>query len=515
MGLRFDLCAANWIAYVIDDGAEAPWSEAPESGRAARDDLEAFLLHLRDGLMSTASDQRTLQDRIRLLLTDLQGGPADLRRALESVREFFRDRDWTALILPGGHGDAALDEFLCSPSLLRTIVDSGATARGLLLQLSVPPAEAVAVCDVFPAFAKGLAARTRWPALLAWNREREAALFPIPNRQSEALERLLWVLRRLTRAGLQALRAEYGRTFGVSSERPTTIIQLSDIHLGSEESNVRLPRLQQHVSELVEAQAEDSDVLIAVTGDLMDTPDDEHLDRVRAFLQFLTGLNTPPPIVLLGNHDVRTRGFLGSDLSAAFQIPEGSPSGVRWFDKLGLGVVCVNSVADGRLAAGRVGERQMVDLANEIDRRPRRDELTLVCAVHHHPTPVERPEWYAAPFYERILGSAFERTDALEDAASFMQFVGEQRFAAVLHGHKHVPRLVKHEASGATIVGCGSSVGKIATRDGTPYLSVNLLTIDRAHQRLSARLLASRAAGGRLQEQSAHQIVLASSIARS
>jgi 3',5'-cyclic AMP phosphodiesterase CpdA len=349
--------------------------------------------------------------------------------------------------------------------------------------------------------------------LLVWDRDRQAQLFPFREDRHAALESILWILRHIERGALKRVRADYSATFGVSRGRPTTIIQLSDVHLGSEEANVRLPRLQQHVTHLFRDHAESSDVLIAVTGDLMDTPDDEHLDRVRAFLQFLSTFDTPSPLILLGNHDVRHRGFLRRELGPAFEIPSGSsPSGVRRFDDLGLAIVCVNSVTGGNLATGIVGERQMIDLANALDHHDRREDVTLIGAVHHHPLPVDRPDWYASPFYERILGTTFERTDALEDAEAFMQFAREQRFSALIHGHKHIPRLSTDSVSGMPVIGCGSSVGKVATRDGTPYMSVNVVTIDKAAGRLSARLLASRAAGGRLAEEGSHQAVLVSSL---
>jgi hypothetical protein len=205
----------------------------------------------------------------------------------------------------------------------------------LLLQLNEPPNAAFAITDIFPALGKALDGRTAWPALLVWNRESDVALFPFEETQHAALESILWVLRHLGRDPLRRVRAEYARAFGAQLRRPTTIIQISDIHIGSEEASVRLPRLQQHIADLIDIHGTDANVLLAVTGDLMDTPDDEHLDRVRSFLQFLTQLQISAPIVLLGNHDVRNRGFLTTQLAAAFELPMGSsPSGIRWFDEL-------------------------------------------------------------------------------------------------------------------------------------------------------------------------------------
>lgn len=516
MGLRFDLNLANWVAFVISDRDDVPdfnpgWFEpGPQAQQLA---LETFLRHLREGLMSSARSESDFRQRVNLALEAVQRNQEVNARHLDLIRDYFRDRDWTALILPSGYGRSTEDKFLCSPDLLRTLVNAGFTEHGLLLQLEDPPTETFALTDVFPAFSLALHRRTEWPGLLAWDKRGDSAFFPLPAESGSALEQLTWITRHLQHGRIRELEERHARSLGRVTSRLTTIIQLSDIHLGSSEANLRLPRLQQHVDTLIREHSAQSDVLLAVTGDLMDSPDDQHLDRVRAFLQFLSQYDLPPPIILVGNHDVRQHGFLSKRLQAAFEMPSTTgPSGVRWFDEQQLGVVMVNSVVDGCLASGRVGERQLIDLANQLDvRRNRREEFSLIGAIHHHPIPVERPDWYARAFYEKILGASFERTDALEDANAFLLFAREHRFSAIIHGHKHIPRLGS-EPSGIPVIGCGSSVGKVPTSDNLPYLSVNLLTLDRGRKRLAARLLASRVSGGRLTEQQAHQAVLASSL---
>jgi 3',5'-cyclic AMP phosphodiesterase CpdA len=154
----------------------------------------------------------------------------------------------------------------------------------------------------------------------------------------------------------------------------------------------------------------------------------------------------------------------------------------------------------------------MIDLGNQIETKRRTAEFSLVGAIHHHPIPVERPDWQSVPFYERILGSRFDATERLEDAPAFLQFVREQGFSAVLHGHKHIPRVTTIPGTQIPVVGCGSSIGKIAAKDGTPYMSVNVLTVDRPNRRIAARLLASRAAGGRLSGAGQHEAVLVSDL---
>jgi predicted phosphodiesterase len=76
----------------------------------------------------------------------------------------------------------------------------------------------------------------------------------------------------------------------------------------------------------------------------------------------------------------------------------------------------------------------------------------------------------------------------------------------LLHGHKHIPRATVHD--GTAIVGCGSSVGKVGTRDGQPYMSINVVSVDGKERRVTSRLLAERIPGGGLVEQQRHELVL-------
>ena len=80
-----------------------------------------------------------------------------------------------------------------------------------------------------------------------------------------------------------------------------------------------MPRIQQFLANLINDLGEiNQSIIPLVSGDLMDTPDEDNLDRVRSFLGMLKTFGTEEPIVLLGNHDVRkdripVRGFSPGD----------------------------------------------------------------------------------------------------------------------------------------------------------------------------------------------------------
>lgn len=137
MGLRFDFNMANWIACVIDEHTQIPdfsaphWTSGPETASFA---IQEFLYHIRNRLMSSRSGEEDFRSRVDGLLEKAHRGDALTRKDLDVVREYFGPRDWTALILPIGGLTGSLDAFLCSEELLRILVDTGSTNRGLLLQ---------------------------------------------------------------------------------------------------------------------------------------------------------------------------------------------------------------------------------------------------------------------------------------------------------------------------------------------------------------------------------------------
>jgi hypothetical protein len=165
-------------------------------------------------------------------------------------------------------------------------------------------------------------------------------------------------------------------------------------------------------------------------------------------------------------------------------------------------------VVEGHLAAGVITQRRLYDLANALEARPRYRDYSLVAVVHHHPVPVEEPEWHGAkPFYERILGQRFESTERPEDADAFIDFVESRNITAVLHGHKHIPRIAETPLKKIPILGCGSSVGKVPTRNSRPFMSINVLSINARRGQLAERLLAELAPGGGLVEQQYHEML--------
>ncbi len=282
------------------------------------------------------------------------------------------------------------------------------------------------------------------------------------------------------------------------------IIHTSDTHLGENTADSRLVTVKDRIAGLVSEMDKGSLIVPVVTGDLMDTPGERHLDSLRDYMHFLDGLGAERPVIVPGNHDVRKMGLFTKRYEEALRL---YLRPVVWLDACKVGLLCFNSVRGGRLARGFIDEKEFAALGHELDINPERSkDYALLSLVHHHPCPVKRPDWYAKVWYERWLGNWFEETEELENAALFLEWLLRRRVVAVLHGHKHIPRVSK--VNEVAVIGCGSTVGKVQPDDaGRTYMSTNLVTVNVDSGRISCRLRAERIVGSGLHEIEAHEIL--------
>lgn len=508
MGFRFSLAEANWLATVLDEGTVP----LPDDGNLEPNQRYALEHFIRGIGRNFYSDEERQELAFRVAdeaLDDLRQRP---RTALEGVRRLFRGYPWVALLLPEGNSHE-VDALLTDRQTLRTVVNYRSTHPGVILQLDSPPSEAFSLENVFPAFRTALSRSHLWPGVLIWTRKGDSIMLPCSDVSRTARERLNWIfshmsaMRGMPDLGLleQQFYSTFSRQSGVG-DVPLRILHLSDLHLGSDVARRRVPRIQTIVRTLLDDLGEDLPIVPVVTGDIMDTPSEMCRDDARAFYDFLHSLGTKPPASVLGNHDVRSDGILIPNFQEALRLPS---SRVVWLEDSRVALLCLNSVRGGNIARGKLGEVELQDIGTEVDRRPDRSRFAKIALLHHHPVPVQRPDWYARPFYERWLGRFYEHTEALEDADLLMQWAKTRNVVAMLHGHKHIPRVTS--ADGMTVIGCGSSVGKVETVDKRQtYISVNLVTVDVGRGLLSCRLLAERVPGAGIETAQHHEVVFRS-----
>lgn len=328
-----------------------------------------------------------------------------------------------------------------------------------------------------------------WPGILLWSsypRGMHRYSIFIPNRYcGEFLEEII-----LSEPDPQDLHEffEKMRGPGIAAESPPyprSIIHISDLHFGTEESIEKSSYLLNHLRYILKKgfnKAKASRVVI--TGDLFNNPRRVEAQMFRNFRIELRHLTNQEPIVIPGNHDQKWLGNFGSELAELANLEW---SNLVVDDSTSTVYFCFDSSREANLARGKVSERQRLDVATlfeaERSARPYIDDYMRVALVHHHPFSFNTKRETRIQRILHKLGLNDETFMRMDDADQFILWCARKNIPLILHGHKHVQRYVKENimyARGSegiplykkiSAVGCGTSLGA----EGYP-LSYNVIS---------------------------------------
>lgn len=315
-----------------------------------------------------------------------------------------------------------------------------------------------------------------WPGIVLWSPTGHCALIPM----SELLE----VLNELREVGDAARHQPVEKrrlcdavlvARGGSRGSPK-LLQLSDLHFGTEEAATNQVYLLNHLDRVVEEVGR-----VLITGDLMDIPNSDNLNQVDAFVSRIASRSKKDnnPIIIPGNHDERkTWGSLWQSLKQVVQLDH---QAVAVDHRLRCVFLGFDSTLDSSLAEGFVSEEQTkrvaAQLEMEISRSPEVKDYLQVALVHHHPLQLKEED---EGFREHFAEYSKEMVVGMREGERFLKWCAKREARLVLHGHKHRPRrrdawvsIGPGELRKVMVVGCGTSLGV----RGRP-LGYNLITWD-------------------------------------
>jgi len=461
MGARFDIEHINFIAYVTAKGAKI----AP---RCEEQSLRKFLYSLADVVeirRRTISTDATWQDRLqqqalslanRLAMnnTDRIMSRAEVASLLDPLKKFFTGYALYALLIPGKEEDqVALDR------AYKHYVEN--SALDILVLMPYSSDAFVNIVDPFPA-SRCLAQRPiSPPAVVFWTQSEESVAFTLDEADQffTAYVARGGTVKRTVRGLQSRIKAESKRLAA------KTILHISDLHFGDSLANRRRRILKQHLRKI----APNADRVV-ISGDLFDEPNLEPKELFDEFHEDLSSWSKKVPILVLGNHDVRTSGNkLAGFGGSADQAVDVGFQPIVVDDDLEVVFFCFHSSEGGNFATGSVSESQRISRGSAFDRmmkdRPSIANYMRVAVVHHHPYTYESQP---TVFYEKILNLLSRKEDrfvAFKNADEFLAWCGARDVSLILHGHKHVPHVVKanliirDKPKEILIVGCGSTTG--------------------------------------------------------
>jgi hypothetical protein len=278
------------------------------------------------------------------------------------------------------------------------------------------------------------------------------------------------------------------------------VFQLSDIHVDDAEVErqrvaqgsdrpVPFPRILGLISE--KRREYGNACLPIISGDLFESPSEFLKASVIEFADSVRSMFGRKPFCVLGNHDVRKGGYRGYKPGPIIETDLIRPIG----GDLGIKLVGFNSCEESNLGRGHVPKSQFEDRKRLLAKVENNDEIRLG-VVHHHPLRLPHPEWEYWPFWRRLIEPFHDPTVHMKGGEKFLRRCKDMGIGLVLHGHKHIPWFEPSTGiDGLSVVACGSTTGKIRTRDGLPYNSLNIITIDRKLKEFTVRLIADRGDG--------------------
>lgn len=471
MGVRFDLSSTNIVAYLTSaGGVEAP--------RITLDQLQAFLDSLakdadyaRPRIISCnpewISDIRnTARESLSFLRkrsTELRSNEivpsALLREVLASLARVLGSYDIYVLPVGSWRDSEVLDRFAQEAARI--------PGHGILVLIPdyYEPQQNVQVLDPSPATTEALRNRSAWPGAIFMLRSGEANFLPI----DEAHQRLIQLAQIMREYGTDQNRlrelvtAPAQRTQDAPTRR---LLHLSDLHLGTS----RAADTEVYVQTALRAHLTKGDRIV-ITGDLFDQPKRRYAQQYRNFEDQLRIFSGKAPIIVPGNHDQRIFGnaFFGIGRRLR-QLAD-----LRWHEVVidpdaRLAFFCFDSSRTGDLARGSVDRDQLLKMATEYEVSNANRELDgylKVALVHHHPYPYV-PE-KETPIIDPRGWPGRESFIEFRDSDRFLAWCASRGVELVLHGHKHIPRLiidnVPDETAGGhayrrlTTIGCGSTLG--------------------------------------------------------
>ncbi len=367
---------------------------------------------------------------------------------LASIRGLFSDYGLFGLAVGSWQDDQQLKAFINYAA-----IDSGHQAL-FLIPSGWTASGGIRLLDPFPAVALAAEHSQEWPGMVFWSRSTVAAFARL-----EQAKDLYHELRRALESPQQLDRIleDWRRR----SEK-ANILQLSDLHFGTEWAQEKEPYLSTHLHSISRSVAK-----VVITGDLFDNP---RPDEARAFHSFRAALERErgqEAIVIPGNHDQRKRGIFRQNLK---QIGKVEWSSVVTDENTQCVFLCFDSSLDAHTARGKITTGQRIEVATRLEqlilRRPEIKAYLLVALIHHHPFSFEATK---ETLVSRLL-EKFNITDEyflrMDDAESFLAWCGSRGVSLILHGHKHLPRYREEwvtRADGSshrmTTVGCGTSLG--------------------------------------------------------
>lgn len=489
MGFRFPIEEINSTAKIIDGDIKGFIEDSLESDKSLRnclDYLKKTLENFDENFFYGAQYYTNIKNLIKTYIRELEDLSLEksvrlfnnndknieaiwenknivtFRMFLDKIHRLLGKAKIKAILLPGFEKNE-INQLLRSKGLIKNLIGIHPGNSCLILQVNDEVTiKSAYLYNSFKSFGIALKNIDEWPGILLWD-DKDSIFIKV--REKEEVRTIFKIIRD-SQDGLGDIRIRFHYN---NNDKLAYFIHLSDLHLGDEECNLTQQRLLNIIDKQVSELENDADIYAIITGDLKQEPKKEYDELVMEFISKLNVKVKKRPIFVLGNHDLHPKGLSMGSSTRELNYD------IKIIEEIKVIIIQFDSNEDGVLAQGTISSKQLMEIGNRLDTIKNLNEYTLMGILHHHPVGIENPEWYEENWIERILGEEnFEKTMKLNGAELFLDWVKQRKIKIILHGHKHIPKIMTHENS--FIIACGSSTGQVRHKvKGKTYLSYNII----------------------------------------
>lgn len=264
-------------------------------------------------------------------------------------------------------------------------------------------------------------------------------------------------------------------------------LQLSDLHLGKNKRRKGLIQLYNSLDYIIPHLSSHHPLKVLITGDLMETPNRKNMYLANDVMNSLKKRYKANVTFILGNHDVIVHGFNMARNQKSKVIAYLLGESTKVIESEKIIIIKMDTTSEGNLARGKIGQRQLDEIDDELAAIENLEDYTMLVMLHHHVYPISKAQFIKTKWHERtFINRIVETSKVLVDAPLLIEWLKERHIHYIFHGHKHLPFFRK--AGHQYYIGAGSATGGLKESQSR-YISYNVVKYNQVEKKMKTCMI--------------------------
>ncbi|MBM6800269.1 metallophosphoesterase, partial [Coprobacillus cateniformis] len=261
----------------------------------------------------------------------------------------------------------------------------------------------------------------------------------------------------------------------------------SDLHLGKNKRQKGLIQLYNSLDFIMPYLQTDQQIKVLITGDLMESPNRKNMYLANDFMNSLKKRYKANVTFILGNHDVIVHGFNMARNQKSKVIAYLLGENIKVLEKEKMILIKMDTTSEGNLARGKIGQRQLDEIDDELEAIDHLEDYTMLVMLHHHIYPLSKAQFIKTKWHEKtFINRIVETSKVLVDAPLLIEWLQKRNIHYVFHGHKHLPYFrCKDECY---YIGAGSATGGLKESQSR-YISYNIVKYNTMEKKMKTCII--------------------------